>query len=67
MVVLMIGFFVKKNKKVGVVYMLKVLICDLLVMFLGLGVIVFGFYYGFENDDSDVVELSELNRNVFVE
>ncbi len=47
--------------------MLKVLIRDPLVMFLGLGVIVFGLYYGLENDDSDAVELSESNENVFAE
>ena len=61
------AFFAYQNKNEGVVQMLKVLIRDPLVIFLGLGVIVFGLYYGLEEDDSDAVELSESNRNVFAE
>lgn len=39
----MTGFFAKENKKAGAVHMLKVLIRDPLVMFLGLGSLLLAF------------------------
>lgn len=47
--------------------MLKKLLTDPLAAFIVLGALVFAFYYHVEETSVDVVELSDINRKVFVE